>query len=128
MVDELSEVACEESPDSQVWTEIAYLRKHGEAGRLKYPTFKGLGLPLGSGAIESNIRRVINLRMKGNSIYWREDRGEAMLQLRAQVLTNRWDERLAQLRELRCRDGRTDWTWKPQDMSSEVERATSSTA
>ncbi len=36
-------------------TEIAYLVKHGEAGRLRYTLFKALGLPLGSGAIESSI-------------------------------------------------------------------------
>ncbi len=35
--------------------EIDYLRKHGSAGRLSYSHFKGLGLPMGSGAIESSI-------------------------------------------------------------------------
>ena len=128
VVKELTEIAAEEPDDSKVWTEISYLEKHGEAGRLKYPTFKSLGLPLGSGAIESNIRRVINMRMKGNSIYWREERSEAMLQIRAQVLTNRWDERLAELRRLQSNDSRTDWRWEPQDMSSKTECAAASTA
>lgn len=128
VVEELTDIAADEPSDSKVWTEINYLQKHGEAGRLKYPTFKGLGLPLGSGAIESNIRRVINMRMKGNSIYWREDSGEAMLQIRAQVLTNRWDERLAELRRLQSTDCRTDWHWAPQDMSSKTECAAPSTA
>lgn len=128
VVEELTEIAADEPKDSKVWTEINYLQKHGDAGRLKYPTFKGLGLPLGSGAIESNIRRVINMRMKGNSIYWREDSGEAMLQVRAQVLTNRWDERLAELHQLQSRDSRTNWRWVPQDMSSKAECATPSTA
>jgi len=77
-----------------VQTEIAYLRKHGEAGRLKYTYFRSLGLPIGSGAMASSIRRVINLRLKGNGIFWREENAEAMLQVRAQVITNRWDERL----------------------------------
>jgi len=94
---------------------------------LKYPTFRSLGLPLGSGAIESHIRRVVNLRLKGNSIYWREDGGEAILQIRAQVLTNRWDGRLVELRQLRSHDGRMDWRWLPRDMSSQAERATPST-
>jgi len=128
VVEELTEIAADEPKDSKVWTEINYLQKHGDAGRLKYPTFKGLGLPLGSGAIESNIRRVVNMRMKGNSIYWREDRGEAMLQIRAQVLTNRWDERLVELRQLQSRDGRMDWRWVPQDMTSNAECAVHSTA
>jgi hypothetical protein len=128
VVDELTDLAQDAPEDSSVWTEIAYLRKHGEAGRLKYPTFRGLGLPLGSGTIESNIRRVVNLRLKGNAIYWRENNAEAMLQIRAHVLTNRWDERMRELRQLRSRDGRTSWRWTPQDMSSKVEHAPGSTA
>jgi hypothetical protein len=128
VVDELMALAEDATEDSQVWTEIAYLEKHGEAGRLMYPTFRGKGLPLGSGAIESNIRRVVNLRLKGNAIYWNEDNAEAMLQTRAYVLTNRWDERLRELRRFRSRDGRTAWRWIPQDMTSKVERATSSSA
>jgi len=121
VVEELTELAADESADSKTWTEIAYLRKHGEAGRLKYPSFRRLGLPLGSGAIESNIRRVINLRLKGNSIYWREENAEAMLQIRAQILTDRWDDRLLKFHQLQSRCGRQDWYWTPQVMTSEVE-------
>jgi hypothetical protein len=128
VVEELSELADGEPQDSKMWTEIAYLQKHGEAGRLKYPTFRSLGLPMGSGAIESNIRRVVNLRLKGNSIYWREERAEAMLQIRAQVLTNRWDERMASLHALQSRDARTDWNWIPQDMRSRAECAPATSA
>jgi hypothetical protein len=36
---------------------------------------------LGSGAIESSIRRVINLRLKGNGIFWLEENAEAILAL-----------------------------------------------
>ena len=128
VVEELTDLAEDAPAESKVWTEIAYLQKHGEAGRLKYPTFRGLGLPLGSGAIESNIRRVVNLRLKGNAMYWREENAESMLQIRAQVLTNRWDERMNELRQLRSQDARITWMWTPQDMSSKVERTTSSTA
>ena len=127
VVEELTELAGDTPPDAKVWTEIAYLQKHGEAGRLKYPTFRGLGLPLGSGAIESGIRRVINLRLKGNAIYWREENAESMLQIRAQVLTNRWNERMDELRQLRSRDARTTWRWIPQNMSFKLERDVSST-
>lgn len=98
VVGELTELAAECAEDSPVWTEIAYLRKHGEAGRLKYPTFRALGLPLGSGAIESLIRRVINLRLKASGTFWRENNAEAMLQVRAYVITNRWDQRIKEWR------------------------------
>jgi hypothetical protein len=128
VVQELTELAEDAPDDSQVWTEIAYLQKHGEAGRLMYPTFRSKGLPLGSGAIESNIRRVVNLRLKGNSIYWLKENAEAMLQIRAYVLTNRWDQRMRELRKLRSRDSQTDWHWTAREMSSKVERAPSSSA
>mgnify|MGYP000564925865 FL=1 len=75
----------------QVWTEIEYVRKHGAAGHLQYLSFKRRGIPLGSGAIESAIRRVINLRLKSNAIYWLEENAEAMFALRASLLTDRWE-------------------------------------
>ena len=106
VVDELTGLAGDAPIDHGVWTEIAYLEKHGTAGRLSYPYFKGLGLPLGSGAIESSIRRVINLRLKSNSTFWKESSAEAMLQLRSQLLTDRWDERLTASRTLRSRAAR----------------------
>ncbi len=113
----------EDDPDNEkVQTEIAYLRKHGEAGRLKYPHFRSLGVPIGSGAIESSIRRVINLRLKGNGIFWRKENAEAMLQVRAQIITDRWDERLKKMRQHLAYDGRRDWIWEPQPMSIKVER------
>ena len=43
----------------------------------------GLGLPRGSGAVESAIRRVINLRIKGASIYWLPESVDAILLLRS---------------------------------------------
>lgn len=126
MVEELTELAEGVEDEEKVQTEIAYLRKHGEAGRLSYPHFRSLGLPLGSGAIESSIRRVINLRLKGNGMFWREENADAMLQVRAQVITDRWDERLKEMRQHLAHDGRTDWRWEPRPMSSKVERATPS--
>jgi hypothetical protein len=121
VVEELTELAdlnAELTAENEkVRTEIEYLRKHGEAGRLQYPTFRKMGLPLGSGAIESSIRRVINLRLKNNGMFWREEHAEEMLQVRAQVISRRWDERVKEMRRHLCRDGRTGWKWKPQAMS-----------
>lgn len=123
VVEELSELAADQAITDKMQTEIAYLQKHGEAGRLSYPHFRHLGLPLGSGAIESSIRRVINLRLKSNGMFWGEPPAETMLQVRAQVISGRWDERLQALRDLSRRDGRTDWNWDPQPMSAKPEPA-----
>jgi hypothetical protein len=124
VVEELTELADLNAEltveNEKVRTEIEYLRKHGEAGRLQYPTFRKMGLPLGSGAIESSIRRVINLRLKNNGMFWREEHAEEMLQVRAQVISKRWDERVKAARKHLRYDGRTDWKWKPQAMSSKT--------
>ena len=71
---------------------VNYIRHHGVEGHMDYGKYRLMGLPLGSGAIESAIRRVVNLRMKSNGIFWRIARGEEMLMLRATVLSDRWDE------------------------------------
>ena len=87
VIEELERLGAGQPEGSPVWREIRYLRKHSEAGRLRYNCFRYRGVPLGSGAIESTIRRVINLRLKGNGIYWTEDNAEAVFQLRAAVVS-----------------------------------------
>jgi hypothetical protein len=99
-----------------VWTPIQYLEKHGEAGHLDYARFRRRGLPSGSGAIESAIRRVINLRLKGNSISWLEENAEAMLVVRANVLSNRWEETFAQVCQSMASNRNLDWEWQPPDI------------
>jgi hypothetical protein len=59
--------------------------------RMRYQVLKEQSLPIGSGAIESAIRRVVNLRLKGASIYWLEATAEAMLLLRAYYKAGRWN-------------------------------------
>jgi hypothetical protein len=113
VIAELEALAVGEDPDSSVWREIRYLTKHSDAGRLRYNCFRCRGVPIGSGAIESTIRRVINLRLKGNGIYWTEENAEAVFQLRAAVVSGRWDEILEHTRDSMARDRRTDWRWTP---------------
>ena len=106
--------------DHAVWTPIQYLEKHGEAGHLDYARFRRRGLPSGSGAIESAIRRVINLRLKGNSISWLEENAEAMLVVRANVLSNRWEETFAQVCQSMASNRNLDWEWQPPDILAEL--------
>jgi hypothetical protein len=105
---------------SPIWTEISYLERHGEAGHLEYARHRRRGLPLGSGAIESAIRRVINLRMKGNSIYWKEENAEAMLVLRGLTLSRRWKTTFAQITESMACDRRLEWEWHSPDMPEQL--------
>ena len=85
-----------------------------------YDWFGYRGRPLGSGAVESAIRRVINLRPKGNGIYWREENAEAMLVLRAAVLTGRWEETMERTQAAMARDRRRDWQWAAPDIEAEL--------
>ena len=59
---------------------------------MQYADFAKRGIPLGSGGVESAIRRVVNLRLKGPSIFWRGPNAECMLHLRSYLKAGRWDE------------------------------------
>lgn len=59
--------------------------------RLNYAQLSALGLPIGSGAVESAIRRVINLRIKGPGIFWLHENAEAILMMRSFYKAGRWN-------------------------------------
>ena len=59
--------------------------------RMRYARFRKRSLPIGSGSVESAVRRVVNLRLKGPSIVWREDHAEGVIHLRAHAKSGRWD-------------------------------------
>lgn len=111
--------------DAKVWTEIRYLEKHAEAGHMKYGQFRKRGVAIGSGAIESAVRRVVNLRLKGNGILWEVENAEAMLALRAAALTGRWEEALKHAHAAIARDRRLDWRWQSPDMPAELKACAS---
>lgn len=58
--------------------------------RMNYRKLKEANWPIGSGAVESAVRRIINLRFKGASIYWLKETVEAMIRLRAFFKAGRW--------------------------------------
>jgi hypothetical protein len=120
VIEELEGLAAGQPEGAAVWREIGYLTRHSGAGRLRYDCFRCRGVPLGSGAIESTIRRVLNLRLKGTSLFWEESNAEAVIQLRAAVLSGRWEERLERTREAMAKDRRTDWDWDPPECLAEL--------
>lgn len=67
-----------------------YLLRNAKAGRLDYGLARQQQLPIGSGIIESTVRRVLNLRMKGASIFWTKDNAEDMILLRAYYKSGHW--------------------------------------
>jgi len=69
--------------------ELTYFERHKD--RIKYNYFRRNKIPIGSGTVESAIRRVINLRMKAPGTFWKEDTAEIFLYLRSQLISGRWD-------------------------------------
>ena len=71
-------------------TDLDYLSRNRH--RLRYAEFRRRKLPIGSGAVESAVRRVVNLRLKGSSVFWTEEHAEGILHLRAHAKSGRWGE------------------------------------
>ena len=116
----LGVLAVAKSQASAVWREIRYLDNHASAGHMAYRAFRKAGLPMGSGAIESAVRRVVNLRLKGPGLLWDIEKAEGMLVMRAAVLTRQWRETLEHMRQVMATDRRLDWKWKSPDMLAQL--------
>jgi hypothetical protein len=67
-----------------------YLLRNARAGRLNYAKARRAKMPIGSGTMESAIRRVVNLRLKGAGIFWHEEHAEQMLLLRTYYKSKHW--------------------------------------
>jgi hypothetical protein len=74
---------------SKVKTEIRYFEQNRE--RTRYNLLVEKKLPIGSGATESAIRQIVNMRLKGAGMFWRIENAEALLHLRCYLKARRWD-------------------------------------
>lgn len=99
---------------------LNYLCNHAAAGHMDYKRLRRRGLPQGSGAIDSAIRRVINLRLKGPGLMWHEENAEGALALRAAAVTERLEETMAWVREGMGRDRQISWAWRSPDMLDQL--------
>jgi len=89
VVDELeASLSGRRSKDQATW--LNYFRTHGLTHRrMDYAASRSSQMPIGSGAIESAIRRVINLRVKSNATYWLRENAENMIRIRAWIKAGR---------------------------------------
>jgi len=69
---------------------LGYLETH--AHRMRYVTLEARKLPIGSGQVESAVRRVVNLRFKAPGSFWTETTVSGLMHLRAAFKAGRWDE------------------------------------
>jgi hypothetical protein len=65
--------------------ELGYVRNNRE--RMKYAEYRRLGLPITTAHMESMVKQ-INYRVKGTEKFWSEPGAEAILQLRADFLSD----------------------------------------
>jgi DNA polymerase III epsilon subunit-like protein len=84
----LQELDQRHDTDEVIRTTMQYFQTH--EARMQYQSFRAEGLPIGSGSIESGVRRIVNLRLKGASIFWRPENAEEILYLRCQIKSGRW--------------------------------------
>ena len=63
---------------------LTYLRNN--AGRMAYDAYRREGLPITSSYVESAVKQ-FNQRVKGTEKFWGEEGAEAILQLRADYLS-----------------------------------------
>ncbi len=75
----------ETSPRQLVARALAYLQNHQE--QMCYAEYRRLGLPITSSYVESAVKQ-FNQRVKGTEKFWSETGAEAMLQLRADHLSD----------------------------------------
>jgi len=77
------------APD-EFLTQYNYFEVHHEHGRLAYRRFRVRKLPIGSGAVESLIRQVVNLRLKVAGKFWLLETAEAFLHACCQWAAQHW--------------------------------------
>ena len=76
-------------PSKEITTCLGYLDKNQK--RMQYAEYQDKKLMCGSGIIESGIRRVINLRFKNASAFWKQANVEGLYFLRGILLAFRWN-------------------------------------
>ena len=74
---------------------LAYLEKR--EAQMQYPTCLEQGWPIGSGAVESANKLVVEARLKGAGMHWAPAHVNPMLALRNAMCSGRWPQARAQI-------------------------------
>jgi hypothetical protein len=75
---------------AEIQKSLTYLDKR--LAQMEYPRFQAEGWPLGSGAVESANKLVVEARLKGSGMRWARSHVDPMLALRNAVCNDRWAE------------------------------------
>lgn len=72
-----------------VTTSLEYLEQRQD--QIRYAEFAAAGYPIGSGAVESANKLVVEARLKGSGMHWARPHVNPLVALRALVCSDRWD-------------------------------------
>jgi hypothetical protein len=92
---ELTACVTQQADDPELAKHLAYLAKR--TAHMQYPAFQQAGWPIGSGAVESGNKLVVEARLKGSGMHWARDHVNPMLALRNIVCSDRWQEAWPQI-------------------------------
>ena len=90
LLQELTELQRQQPQAEVLASNLAYLKKRKE--QMQYPRFQALGWPIGSGAVESGNKLVVQARLKGSGMHWAESNVNPMLAIRNILCSGRWRE------------------------------------
>lgn len=80
---------------SELGESLSYLEKR--EAHMQYPMYMRHGWPIGSGAVESGNKVVVEARLKGAGMHWARDHVNPMLALRNALCNGRWAEARSQI-------------------------------
>jgi len=80
----------DEAGAGEVETALGYFETNRE--RMRYGRFRALGLFVGSGAVEAGCRAVVAQRLKLSGMRWTVRGASAIISLRCQDASGRWDD------------------------------------
>jgi hypothetical protein len=85
---------------------------------LAYREFQAAGYPIGSGAVESGNKLVVEMRLKGPGMHWAPAKVNPMLALRNIVCSDRWAEawpEIERLQRQRVQQREARWQERPRE-------------
>ena len=80
---------CHVKDNSVIEKELKYLQQNQR--RMNYFEYKQKNFPIGSGVVEAACKNLIGSRLKKSGMSWSKEGGQNVLNLRALILSNRWE-------------------------------------
>ena len=70
-------------------TQLGYFRRNQD--KMDYAHYRAQGFPIGSGPVEAACKNLVGTRLKRSGMAWSREGGQRVLNIRALILSRRWD-------------------------------------